>query len=102
MSNIDYRELLRRIPLYNKYGPQYPSAPIPRYNIPEYRLQQLPPVNEMIDPWLKECDEVIQDLNEYSQHYNKFNDFYQSKYMSSKPPGMTENNNHILSPSVKK
>ncbi|CCF56700.1 hypothetical protein KAFR_0B04040 [Kazachstania africana CBS 2517] len=97
MSNINYQELLRKIPLYNKYGDDYPDKMLPKLDVPEIKIQPLPPINKTIEAWITELDKAVDYWSKYSDNNIKeFNDWYNKKYLSNKPPGLV--NSSVLSP----
>lgn len=101
MDNSNHRDLLRKFPLQNKYGSAYPDTMIPKFEMPEFRLQQLPPTSEMFDPWFKFVDDSIALWKTYKQNGEEFDKWYQTKYLSTKPPGLTTGQSMLLSPAKK-
>lgn len=101
-EGIDYKDLLRKIPLYNKYGHEYPQGLPPMINLeqvipPNSKTQPLPPVVDMFQPWLNECDKLIKEAEQYKSQPQKFEEFYEMEYLSKKPPSLLDP--RMLSPS---
>lgn len=94
-NGIDYQDLLRKIPLYNSYGANYPKHTPPKLELHEllplnYKLQPLPPLNEMFDPWIEQCDRLLKECREYKEEPKKFEEFYFKKYLSQIPPSLLD------------
>ncbi|CAI4463772.1 ALI_collapsed_G0025340.mRNA.1.CDS.1 [Saccharomyces cerevisiae] len=51
--NNNVEELLRRIPLYNKYGKEFPQETVTRFQMPEFKLPALQPTRDLLCPWYK-------------------------------------------------
>ncbi|CAI4063248.1 hypothetical protein N7582_002353 [Saccharomyces uvarum] len=97
--NSNVEELLRNIPLYNKYGRDFPQETVTRLQMPDFKLPSLQPTRDLLDPWYKECDNVTKVCHLHDSSSRKFDEWYKEKYMSKKPPGMV--GSILLSPSRK-
>ncbi|KAK5778437.1 ubiquitin-binding ESCRT-I subunit protein MVB12 PWA37_000309 [Arxiozyma heterogenica] len=100
-NGINYQDLLRKIPLYNSYGTNYPKQIPPKLELHEivplnYKLQPLPPLNEIFDPWIEQCDKLLNECKEYKEEPRKFEEFYFKKYLSQIPPSLLDRK--VLSP----
>ena len=100
-NGIDYKDLLRKIPLYNSYGANYPRQVPPKLKLNEVlpancKLQPLPPLSELFDPWVEQCDKLLKECEEYKQEPKKFEEFYHKKYLSRIPPSLLDRK--VLSP----
>lgn len=101
LQNVN--EILRKIPLYNKFGDHYPHETLKKIEVPQYRIEHLQSVRDMFDPWYKECQDVATLCENHDNATKKFDDWYYQKYISSKPPGMVKGTGEmlVLSPSKK-
>lgn len=90
-------DILRKFPLYNAHGSQFPRNVLPRLQVPQIKLQALQPSSQIFDPWYQECDNLITACRVHDEGGEQFDQWYSQRYMSNKPPGMIEN--VMLSPS---
>lgn len=90
-------EILKKYPLYNAHGSDFPRSVQERAELPQIKLQPLQPVAAMFAPWYEECDDVIRACDAHDQRGEAFEQWYTQRYMSNKPPGMVDN--VVLSPS---
>ncbi|QLL33601.1 hypothetical protein HG536_0E05120 [Torulaspora globosa] len=93
----EVEELLRKYPLYNSHGQEFPRNVLRRVPVPHIKLQPLQPSAEMFAPWYRECDELVKCCEVHDKAGELFDQWYSQRYMSNKPPGMV--GNVILSPS---
>ncbi|KAI8394394.1 ESCRT-I subunit Mvb12 [Nakaseomyces glabratus] len=101
LKNID--DILNNIPLRNKFGDNYPRERLNKVEVPLYKIENIADSKKMFEPWYKECDEIIAACEVHDQLGRNFEQWYNEKYISTKPPGMVQGNGEIsvLSPSKK-
>ncbi|KAM5427514.1 ubiquitin-binding ESCRT-I subunit protein MVB12 [Saccharomyces cerevisiae] len=97
--NNNVEELLRRIPLYNKYGKEFTQETVTRFQMPEFKLPALQPTRDLLCPWYEECDNITKVCQLHDSSNKKFDQWYKEQYLSKKPPGIVGNT--LLSPSRK-
>ncbi|CAL9733478.1 multivesicular body sorting factor 12 [Monosporozyma servazzii] len=100
-QGVNYKDVLRKIPLYNRYGSTYPQGLPPKITLESiipanFKTQPLPPIDDMFQPWIEECNELIEECNEYKMQPKQFEQFYFKEYLSKKPPSLLDP--QILSP----
>ncbi|CAL9728085.1 multivesicular body sorting factor 12 [Monosporozyma unispora] len=98
---VNYKDVLRKIPLYNRYGSTYPQGLPTKITLESiiptnFKTQPLPPLNEMFQPWLDECGAIVSECNEYKEQPRQFEQFYYQEYLSKKPQSLLDPK--ILSP----
>lgn len=80
---------LRKIPLYNKYGLQYPNnLPDTPKHFPKFNISQLPNADEMFTPWMNTVNGIIRENQSKLEQMGNFETFYTDKYLSKKPIGL--------------
>lgn len=85
-SGMNYSNLLRGVPVYNKYGPSYPDHIPPLTVLPELRINELPDVNEMFQVWVDEITTVSQTIS--NRNGTGWEQWYNEQYLSNKPIGI--------------
>lgn len=85
---------LRKIPLYNKYGLQYPNnLPATPKFYPKFSISQLPNPDEMFTPWVNTIDKIVKENQLKLDQITNFEQFYTDNYLSKKPIGLISGNN---------
>lgn len=85
---MNYSDLLRSVPLYNKQGVEYPDRMVQKVNVPELRVPPIPPVNEMFSVWMDELNGTIAMVESYGDKSAQWDTWYEQQYLKNKPPGM--------------
>ena len=52
LKNNNAHDILRKVPLYNKFGPDFPREKLSRVRVPEFRLEPLQSSEEMFQSCL--------------------------------------------------
>ncbi|AQZ11630.1 MVB12 (YGR206W) [Zygosaccharomyces parabailii] len=96
MELMDVEETLRSRPLVNSQGTRFPHDVPPRVHIPQIKLTPMQSAAEIFAPWYEECDQLVQLADLHDMRGRQFDRWYESQYLSNKPPGMAMG---MLSPS---
>ncbi|CCD24543.1 ubiquitin-binding ESCRT-I subunit protein MVB12 NDAI_0D02290 [Naumovozyma dairenensis CBS 421] len=96
-NTLKVEEILRKIPLYNKYGEDFPKETLQLMKVPEFKYNELQPTETMFKPWYEECDNLVKTCEQHDKSNESFDNWLYDKYLKTKPPGMMGST--LLSPS---